>query len=75
MLCVLRTWGLKNITIENGSTTIFGKAMMANILFWMLLISVVSNVVLFNVKQQWKEEYYACLRDALQMKESNNETI
>mgnify|MGYP003133297816 CR=1 FL=1 len=64
---------------------------MANILFWMLLISVVSNVVLFNVKQQWKEEYYACLRDALQMnadtavsavrsnikniKESNNETI
>jgi hypothetical protein len=49
--------------------------MMANILFWMLLVSVVVNIVLFNVKQQWKEEYYACLRDALQIKESNNETI
>ena len=55
---------------------------MANILFWMLLVSVVSNVVLFNRKQYWKEEFYACdnrlaaiLRDALQMKESNNETI
>ena len=48
---------------------------MANILFWMLLGSVVFNIVLFNVKQQWKEEYYACLRDALQNKESNNETI
>jgi len=48
---------------------------MANILFWMLLVSVVSNVVLFNVKQQWKEAYYACLRDALLTKESNNETI
>ena len=64
---------------------------MANILFWMLLVSVVVNIVLFNVKQQWKEEYYACLRDALQknaeanfsafkrnikhIKESNNETI
>ena len=48
---------------------------MANILFWMLLVSVVVNIVLFNVKQQWKEEYYACLPDALQIKESNNETI
>ena len=46
---------------------------MANILFWMLLVSVMFNVVLFNVKQQWKEEYYACLRDAL--REESNETI